>query len=606
MPFISMMRIFAIISCCINQTRAQEVCTVEEFMDAADIVALCCESVSGLCREAFPATCSHTCARTIVPYIDKCGSMVDSMSDAVFPHFHLSQLPEFAVACRQTLVLYQNAANAGLCTPGDSASGSGLISRVDAVNDACCEQNGHNVCTQGEPEVCDAECAAEFLPYWHQCLDRVSTLGGEMRPFNTLHEACTDGLPQVEVMALYRDVTEMEDSPECTINTSAVVSMTEAKQNARLPTCETDTFSACTEFIAAGLKTCEADFCELCAEAHTCDHSCDLPCAESPAGHSNSGGHYRLLTEEGDHIGGWAASMSDMTATCPLSSFEQRVAAIDDICCRNTGEAVCVDGMPESCPYACGRGWTEFFRDCEPVIDAMFDNAAEFSRLTDRCLQVDPVGMTLALAEAVCFVCGDGIVGGREECDDGADSNSDEPGAACRTNCMSAHCGDGVVDPGEECDDGRSNCDECPCRSDCTHDQTWVLGLSDSYDMGEAAFNNLFHTSSTHIIKRICSGMCEESHGTIFYKRLTQLGTFGPYDSMCCNWMSANNLLHTDFELYSTYADAIAETNGWQTCNYDDPTVGFPRDCGPAGLLGGQWNSVPRGRMQGIEFYIDH
>ena len=141
------------------------------------------------------------------------------------------------------LVLYQNEANAGLCTLGDSESGSGLISRVDAVNDdACCEQNGDNVCTGGEPEVCDAECAAEFLPYWHQCLDRVSSLGGEMRPFNTLHVACTDGLPQVEMLALHRDVTEMEDSPECTINTSAVVPMTEAKQNARLPTCETDTY----------------------------------------------------------------------------------------------------------------------------------------------------------------------------------------------------------------------------------------------------------------------------------------------------------------------------------------------------------------------------
>ena len=83
-----------------------DVCTVEEFMDAADIVALCCESIPDLCRDSFPATCSHTCARTIVPYMDRCGSMVESMSDAIFPHFHLSQLPDFATACRQTLVLY--------------------------------------------------------------------------------------------------------------------------------------------------------------------------------------------------------------------------------------------------------------------------------------------------------------------------------------------------------------------------------------------------------------------------------------------------------------------------------------------------------------------
>ena len=65
-------------------------CSVEQFMDAADIVSLCCESAPGLCRETFPTTCSHTCARTIVPYMDRCGSMVESMSDAVFAHFPLS------------------------------------------------------------------------------------------------------------------------------------------------------------------------------------------------------------------------------------------------------------------------------------------------------------------------------------------------------------------------------------------------------------------------------------------------------------------------------------------------------------------------------------
>ena len=38
-----------------------------------------------------------------------------------------------------------------------------------------------------------------------------------------------------------------------------------------------------------------------------------------------------MLAEEG-HIGGWAVSLSEMTATCPLSSFEQRIAAVDDTC----------------------------------------------------------------------------------------------------------------------------------------------------------------------------------------------------------------------------------------------------------------------------------
>ncbi len=52
-------------------------------------------------------------------------------------------------------------------------------------------------------------------------------------------------------------------------------------------------------------------------------------------------------------------------------------------------------------------------------------------------------------------VCGDGIVDTdlSEECDDG-NGNSDVAADACRSNCRNPTCGDGVVDGGEECDDG--------------------------------------------------------------------------------------------------------------------------------------------------------
>ena len=50
--------------------------------------------------------------------------------------------------------------------------------------------------------------------------------------------------------------------------------------------------------------------------------------------------------------------------------------------------------------------------------------------------------------------CGDSVVNGDEECDDGNDVDSD----ACRTNCQIAACGDGVVQVGiEDCDDGNSS-----------------------------------------------------------------------------------------------------------------------------------------------------
>lgn len=49
--------------------------------------------------------------------------------------------------------------------------------------------------------------------------------------------------------------------------------------------------------------------------------------------------------------------------------------------------------------------------------------------------------------------CGDGVVNGIEECDNGA-SNSDTAADACRVRCELPHCGDAVVDSGEACDDG--------------------------------------------------------------------------------------------------------------------------------------------------------
>jgi hypothetical protein len=41
--------------------------------------------------------------------------------------------------------------------------------------------------------------------------------------------------------------------------------------------------------------------------------------------------------------------------------------------------------------------------------------------------------------------CGNGVVEGDEECDDG-DANSDTEPDACRTDCSEHRCGDGVVD----------------------------------------------------------------------------------------------------------------------------------------------------------------
>lgn len=98
----------------------------------------------------------------------------------------------------------------------------------------------------------------------------------------------------------------------------------------------------------------------------------------------------------------------------------------------------------------------------EPVIrfELSSDSGLEFGGWTidDLCL----VGVNGTF-------CGDGVITGGEECDDG-DGNSDVASGACRTDCSEPRCGDGVRDGAEACDDGNSE-DGDDCTALCTFPQ---------------------------------------------------------------------------------------------------------------------------------------
>ncbi|MBI5500679.1 MAG: hypothetical protein HY907_10595 [Deltaproteobacteria bacterium] len=77
-------------------------------------------------------------------------------------------------------------------------------------------------------------------------------------------------------------------------------------------------------------------------------------------------------------------------------------------------------------------------------------------------------------------VCGDGVVEGAEECDDGSGNSDTEPDA-CRTDCTAATCGDAVTDTGEACDDGNTIDDD-----ECTNACALATCGNGTLDAGEA------------------------------------------------------------------------------------------------------------------------
>mmetsp|Transcript_18236 Transcript_18236/g.30254 ORF Transcript_18236/g.30254 Transcript_18236/m.30254 type:complete len:559 (+) Transcript_18236:54-1730(+) len=121
-------------------------------------------------------------------------------------------------------------------------------------------------------------------------------------------------------------------------------------------------------------------------------------------------------------------------------------------------------------------------------------------------------------------------------------------------------------------------------------------------------FREHFEASPNGIVYRHCP-LCRESHQDIYYRRLTDVPSsedFNFINLFMNNWISANNTIHVDFDLFSTYEDAIALQNKWTHCNYDSENVGFPRDCGPTALLSCQWNSYTRRTCGPLEYRTDN
>jgi hypothetical protein len=117
-------------------------------------------------------------------------------------------------------------------------------------------------------------------------------------------------------------------------------------------------------------------------------------------------------------------------------------------------------------PEECGNGVMEGFEECDDG-DANSDSTPNACRVTCHLPK-----------------CSDGILDDQygEECDDGADNKNNEPNA-CRQDCVLPHCGDNVQDMGESCDDGNPDWDSTCFQ--CDRDFYFVLNSPDSTGAGD-------------------------------------------------------------------------------------------------------------------------
>jgi len=120
-------------------------------------------------------------------------------------------------------------------------------------------------------------------------------------------------------------------------------------------------------------------------------------------------------------------------------------------------------------------------------------------------------------------------------------------------------------------------------------------------DIGETDFNAKFEA---------CPVVRYSRNGGVHsvYKRISMANMAGinAYSLFTYTWASANNILNSDFEIFDSALDMRNGEGKWTHCNYDDPDVGYPRDCGKDRHVGSTWFTMPGGRFTGITCCTAH
>ena len=132
-------------------------CGFSRLAEVNGITAICCESLEDDdCSAGFPNVCSYGCADVLVPFWEECATLMSGVAGNSF-NFDVAQLGTFAGNCKNTrsLVHFSN----GVCSEDNEQ----LQARVADIQTSCCVQDGVNLCSEGTPLACNAQCAVPFM-----------------------------------------------------------------------------------------------------------------------------------------------------------------------------------------------------------------------------------------------------------------------------------------------------------------------------------------------------------------------------------------------------------------------------------------------------------
>ena len=120
------------------------------------------------------------CADTIVPFWKECGFFITNLSASTFA-FDIEEFGRFAGNCHHTRALVHF--SSGECISGPDE----LQARLADIQESCCVQEGTNVCREGTPWACDAECAVPFMTFFSNCIEPGVMNVADLTSYRTLY-----------------------------------------------------------------------------------------------------------------------------------------------------------------------------------------------------------------------------------------------------------------------------------------------------------------------------------------------------------------------------------------------------------------------------------